>query len=56
MREQPKRDWSPAAKKEWSTPKLREIPLTDELLARFKLSDSTLLTDEQPAKKAASGR
>ena len=56
MREQPKRDWLPGSKQQWSTPKMREIPLTDELIARFNQSDILSLTDAVPAKKSAARR
>lgn len=56
MRENAKSDWSTGEKREWSTPKIREIPLTGEILAHFKLPDSASLTDVRPAKKTATGR
>jgi hypothetical protein len=55
MEEQPKRTWPVAAKRAWSTPKMREIPLTDDILAHFKQAESASPA-EAPAKKAAARR
>jgi hypothetical protein len=35
MREQPRRDWHPAAKRRWVTPVIRELELTDDVLRLF---------------------
>lgn len=56
MRELPKSEWKTGDKRQWSTPKMREIPVTDEILARLKLAESGSLTDVGAAKKAAAGR
>ena len=35
MREQPKRDWQPTAKRQWVKPVIRKVELTDEVLRLF---------------------
>ena len=56
MQERPKSGWSTGEKRQWATPKMREIPLTSEILAHFELSDSTSLPGVEPAKKVAANR
>lgn len=41
MREQPRRDWQTATKRQWVTPTVREIVLTSDLLRLFDGAEST---------------
>jgi hypothetical protein len=35
MREQPRREWQPAAKRKWVTPAVRDLELTEDVLRLF---------------------
>ena len=35
MREQPRRNWNPAAKRQWVKPMVQEIALTEDMLRHF---------------------
>jgi hypothetical protein len=35
MREQPRREWLPAAKRKWVSPAVRELELTEDFLRLF---------------------
>ena len=46
MREQPRRDWHSATKRQWVTPKVRSVPLTEDVLRLFGSAESTAGTLE----------
>ena len=56
MREQPRRDWQPATKRQWVAPAVRELALTDEVLRLFGSVDPIANALEDCAERAQSPR
>ena len=56
MREQPRRDWQPATKRQWVKPEVREFALTDDVLRLFASAASTEALDGDSGMARVSSR